>query len=246
MKTNNYVYNYGFLCDWMKANPQILRRKLLESLEIQDYGTLGKWINGATMMPMAQMMKFCNAWSVPITAFFFDEQAGDDDIFSPITPQSKIEPDGGWPKIKRKNGMKVCDPRTTVHRNSNLPNYVRTAKTRKYTSNDVQTMVNGTSGKAQTEIPSMERIRYLDIIEKQNEKIDVQTVVNGTSGKAQTEIPSMERMRYLDIIEKQNEKITDLVNEINKLHRQLQAKHNAHYEQEPTVLPMVAENDLIE
>ena len=106
--------------------------------------------------------------------------------------------------------MKVCDPRTTVHRNSNLPNYVRTAKTRKYTSNDVQTMVNG------------------------------------TSGKAQTEIPSMERMRYLDIIEKQNEKITDLVNEINKLHRQLQAKHNAHYEQEPTVLPMVAENDLIE
>lgn len=28
MKTNNYVYNYGFLCDWMKANPQILRRKV--------------------------------------------------------------------------------------------------------------------------------------------------------------------------------------------------------------------------
>jgi hypothetical protein len=210
MKTHNFVYNYGFLADWVKANPQILRKDLLESLGIYDYGTLGKWIDGITMMPLAQMMKFCNAWNVPITAFFFDEQADENDVCAPITPESQIEPNGGWPDPNRKNGPKVCDPRTTVHQNSKLPNYVRTAKTRRSASNDAH------------------------------------TAENETAAKTQTEIPSMERMRYLDIIEKQNERMMNLVNEINDLHRQLQKKYYVHYEQDTSVLPMVAENDSME
>lgn len=171
MKTHNFVYNYGFLADWIKANPQIIRRELLESLEMYDYGTLGKWLDGVTMMPMAQMMKFCNAWSVPITAFFLDEQASDDDVYAPITPESQIEPDGGWPDPNRKNGPKVCDPRTTVHRYSRLPNYVRTAQTKQETGNEEKTDTNSNDKRTQAEITNIERMRYLDIIERQNERM---------------------------------------------------------------------------
>ena len=80
MKVYNFVYNYGFLSDWMKANPEIKRGEILQSMGMSDYGTLGKWIEGATMMPMAQMMKFCNRWCVPVTAFFLDEKAEDGDV----------------------------------------------------------------------------------------------------------------------------------------------------------------------
>ena len=32
MKVYNFVYNYGFLSDWMKANPEIKRGEILRSI----------------------------------------------------------------------------------------------------------------------------------------------------------------------------------------------------------------------
>ena len=81
--SHNFCYNYSFLSDWMKANPHIKRMDLLNTLEMCDYGTLAKWLNGVTMMPLTQIMKFCNRYDVPITAFFYDELADDNSVFSP-------------------------------------------------------------------------------------------------------------------------------------------------------------------
>lgn len=161
MKEHNIVYNYGFLADWMQANPSIKRNEILQSMEMSDYNTLRNWVEGVTMLPLTQLMKFCNRFNVPITAFFLDEKADDTSIIAPITPNSMIEPAGGWPDSSRKAGIKVGDPRSNIHMITNMPDYIRTEKT-----SDV-----GEHTTENSSIPEEERLRYLDIIEKLNDRV---------------------------------------------------------------------------
>ena len=165
----NFCYNYNFLSDWMKANPHIKRMDLLNNLEMCDYGTLAKWLNGVTMMPLTQMMKFCNRYSVPITAFFYDELADDNSVFSPLNIDAMIEPAKGWPDSNRKAGIKVCDPRSAEHIASNLPKYVRlascTPSPKEYTKSSFANNVSSIN------ITIDERSKFLDIIKKQNDII---------------------------------------------------------------------------
>lgn len=161
MKEHNIVYNYGFLADWMKANPYIKRNEILQSMEMSDYNTLRNWVEGATMLPLTQLMKFCNRFNVPITAFFLDEKADDTSIIAPIIPNSMIEPAGGWPDSSRKAGIKVCDPRSNVHMVTNMPDYIRTSKPSYVCEQTTE----------DSSIPEKERMRYLDIIEKLNDRI---------------------------------------------------------------------------
>lgn len=161
MKEHNIVYNYGFLADWMKANPSIKRNEILQSMEMIDYNTLRNWIDGATMLPLTQLMKFCNRFNVPITAFFLDEKADETSIIAPITPNSMIEPAGGWPDSSRKAGIKVCDPRSNVHMITTMPEYIRTKE-----SADVCEQTTESDS-----ISEKERMRYLDLIEKLNGQV---------------------------------------------------------------------------
>ena len=161
MKEQNIVYNYGFLADWMQANPSIKRNEILQSMEMCDYNTLRNWVEGATMLPLTQLMKFCNRFSVPITAFFLDEKADDTSIIAPITPNSMIEPVGGWPDSSRKVGIKVCDPRSNIHMITNMPDYIRTSEPYGVCEQTTE----------DSSIPSNERMRYLDIIEKLNDRV---------------------------------------------------------------------------
>lgn len=161
MKEHNIVYNYGFLADWMQANPSIKRNEILQSMEMCDYNTLRNWVEGATMLPLTQLMKFCNRFNVPITAFFLDEKADDTSIIAPITPNSMIEPAGGWPDSSRKAGIKVCDQRSNIHMITNMPAYVRTSE-----PSDVCDQTTEDSS-----IPAKERMRYLDVIEKLNDRV---------------------------------------------------------------------------
>ena len=161
MKEHNIVYNYGFLADWMKANPSIKRNEILQSMEMSDYNTLRNWVDGATMLPLTQLMKFCNRFNVPITAFFLDEKADDTSIIAPITSSSMIKPAGGWPDPSRKAGIKVCDPRSNIHMITTMPDYIRVDKP---SDDDEQTTGN-------SNIPVKERMRYLDIIEKLNDRV---------------------------------------------------------------------------
>ena len=145
----------------MQANPSIKRNEILQSMEMCDYNTLRNWVEGATMLPLTQLMKFCNRFNVPITAFFLDEKADDTSIIAPITPNSMIEPAGGWSDSSRKAGIKVCDPRSNIHMITNMPAYVRTSE-----SSDVCDQTTEDSS-----IPAKERMRYLDVIEKLNDRV---------------------------------------------------------------------------
>lgn len=164
MKDFNFCYNYAFLQDWLKANPKIKRYDVLAEMEMSYYRTLQNWMEGATMMPLTQMMKFCNRYNVPITAFFFDANADDDSIFTPIPPGAMIEPAGGWVENDRRTGIKTGDPRTDIHIPSNLPDYCKNIKLQHnicYSDKDMK----------EKEVTHSERMRYLDIIEQQNVQI---------------------------------------------------------------------------
>lgn len=172
----NFCYNYSFLSDWMKANPHIKRMDLLKNLGMCDYGTLAKWLNGITMMPLTQIMKFCNRYNVPITAFFYDELADDHSVFSPLNIDAIIEPAKGWPNKNRKAGIKVCDPRSTEHIDSNLPKYVRLAS---YTTSQKEyTKSSFISNVSPVSMNIDERSKLLDIIKKQNDIIMELTQLN--------------------------------------------------------------------
>lgn len=161
MKEHNIVYNYGFLADWMKANSSIKRNEILQSMEMRDYNTLRKWVDGVTMLPLTQLMKFCNRFNVPITAFFLDEKADESSIIAPITPNSMIKPAGGWPDSSRKAGIKVCDPRSNIHMITTMPEYIRTMGN----DNICEHTTDSNS------VSKKERMRYLDLIEKLNEQV---------------------------------------------------------------------------
>ena len=161
MKEHNIVYNYGFLADWMMANPSIKRNEILQTMEMSDYNTLRNWVDGVTMLPLTQLMKFCNRFNVPITAFFLDEKADDTSIIAPIKPESMIEPAGGWPDSSRKAGIKVCDPRSNIHMITNMPDYIRTSKPSEVCEQATK----------DSSIQVKERMRYLDIIEKLNDRL---------------------------------------------------------------------------
>ena len=161
MKEHNIVYNYGFLADWMQANPSIRRNEILQSMEMSDYNTLRNWVEGMTMLPLTQLMKFCNRFNVPITAFFLDEKADDTSIIAPIKPSSMIEPAGGWPDSSRKAGIKVCDPRSKIHMITTMPDYIRTSQPSSMNEQNAE----------DSSISEKERMRYLDIIEKLNDRV---------------------------------------------------------------------------
>lgn len=155
MKDYNFVYNYGFLVDWFDANPSIKRYEVLKNLGMTDYRTLQNWIEGLTMMPLTQMMKFCNLYNVPITSFFFSEGADDQSVFAPITANAKIEPLGGWKSNEKRAGIKMGDPRCEEHISSNLPSYIRSVTTLSAINNE----------HSEKTLEEDERIRYLTIIE---------------------------------------------------------------------------------
>lgn len=164
MKDFNFCYNYAFLQDWLKANPKIKRYDVLAEMEMSYYRTLQNWMEGATMMPLTQMMKFCNRYNVPITAFFFDANADDDSIFTPIPPGAMIEPAGGWVENDRRTGIKTGDPRTDIHIPSNLPDYCKNIKLQ-------HNICASDKDMKEKEVTHSERMRYLDIIEQQNVQI---------------------------------------------------------------------------
>lgn len=164
MKNYNFCYNYGFLADWLRANPKIKRYDVLHEMGMSDYRTLQNWMEGKTMMPLTQMMKFCNLYSIPITAFFFDENAQEDSVVSPIINGAMIEPLDGWKASDRRTGIKQGDPRTNIHYVSNLPTYcIRQCTEVEHTEQQ--------KDDKEEDIPHSERMRYLDIIEQQNKYI---------------------------------------------------------------------------
>lgn len=168
MNTHNFCYNFGFLADWFRANPKMKKYDVLHEMGMSDYKTLQNWIEGVTIMPTTQIMRFCNLYNVPITAFFFDEEATEQSVFSPIHDGAAIEPTGGWKESVRRVGIKVGDPRTKVHNISVLPHYCKDGC---ITSDSTSPRTKTNPQARQNDISQQERMRYLEIIDRLTQRI---------------------------------------------------------------------------
>lgn len=172
MSKHNYTYNYGFLASWLAANPAITRRDVLTALQINDYKTLQNWTEGKNMMPLTQILRLCNAFSIPLDRFFCDMEAQAE--FKPQAPyiNTQMEPSGGWNVNEGRGGRHTYDPRTNTRMESIIPENENENGNENENENE-----NENRRSVALEIAAMqkqmqdERIKYLEIISKQSDQI---------------------------------------------------------------------------
>ena len=93
-----YQYNFSFLNEWLKANPEIPKGEILQALGAKSNNRFKAWVRCEGPMPVISMLRLCNAYQIPLSAFFRDADAGNDGAVVPgmPTPDDILEPVQGY------------------------------------------------------------------------------------------------------------------------------------------------------
>lgn len=93
-----YQYNFSFLNEWLKANPEIPKGEILQALGAKSNNRFKAWVRCEGPMPVLSMLRLCNAYQIPLSAFFRDADAGADGAVVPgmPTPNDILEPAQGY------------------------------------------------------------------------------------------------------------------------------------------------------
>ena len=111
-----YFYNYSFLNKWMEANGKITNREIMKAMGTTSNACLDSWIRMKSPLPTIALLRFCNAFHVPLSAFIVDadkDQQGSEGCCGDgyVCPgiDDKFEPDGGYldNDEKRKKGTRA-------------------------------------------------------------------------------------------------------------------------------------------
>lgn len=119
-----YQYNYSFLGKWMEANPQITNREILQAFgSVNNNNSLARYERCTTPLPIIGLLRFCNTFDVPISAFIVD---GEEDMTQRVKPSidDQLEPDGGYISAgeKRPHGSRTLrDPLEVNYHKSVIP-----------------------------------------------------------------------------------------------------------------------------
>ena len=111
-----YFYNYSFLNKWMEANGKITNREIMKAMGTTSNACLDSWIRMKSPLPTIALLRFCNAFHVPLSAFIVDadkvkqESEGCCEA-GYVCPgmDDQFEPDGGYldNDEKRKKGTRA-------------------------------------------------------------------------------------------------------------------------------------------
>ena len=111
-----YFYNYSFLNKWMEANGKITNREIMKAMGTTSNACLDSWIRMKSPLPTIALLRFCNAFHVPLSAFIVDADKGkqesegccDEGYVCPGI-DDQFEPDGGYidNDEKRKKGTRA-------------------------------------------------------------------------------------------------------------------------------------------
>ena len=214
-KDYNFCYNFSFLNDWLKMNPKFKRTVVCDQTGITFYRTFQGWVKGKTMMPLQQMLHFCNTFNVPITAFFLKEDAGSESMFAPITDERQIEPTNGWNQGSSKSNTPSRDPRTDVHFDSVLPDY---CKHDGWWYDSLLGMNESTYVSADNAINGCDDTMGISGLMEEAVLSPAQII---NSGKMKSLSIHQERMKSLDIIQKQSDIISRLQAQVIDLQNKL-------------------------
>ena len=93
-----YQYNFSFLNEWLKANPEIPKGEILQAIGSKANNRFKAWVRCEGPMPVISMLRLCNAFQIPLSAFFRDADAGMDGAVVPgmPTPDDILEPVQGY------------------------------------------------------------------------------------------------------------------------------------------------------
>lgn len=93
-----YQYNFGFLDQWIQANSNIPKGVLLKAFGVKSNNGIKAWAQKDCPMPIIGILRFCNTFQVPISAFIKDSDAEFVDIRMPHAPGAfdDLEPKGGY------------------------------------------------------------------------------------------------------------------------------------------------------
>lgn len=93
-----YQYNFSFLNEWLKANPEIPKGEILQALGAKSNNRFKAWAKCEGPMPVISMLRLCNAFQIPLSAFFRNADAGTDGAVVPgmPTPNDILEPAQGY------------------------------------------------------------------------------------------------------------------------------------------------------
>ena len=93
-----YQYNFSFLNEWFKANPEIPIGEILQALGSKSNNRFKAWAKCEGPMPVISMLRLCNAFQIPLSAFFRDADAGTDGAVVPGMPMPDdiLEPAQGY------------------------------------------------------------------------------------------------------------------------------------------------------
>lgn len=93
-----YQYNFSFLNEWLKANPEIPKGEILQAIGSKANNRFKAWVRCEGPMPVISMLRLCNAYQIPLSAFFRDADAGTDGAIVPGMPMPDdiLEPAQGY------------------------------------------------------------------------------------------------------------------------------------------------------
>lgn len=93
-----YQYNFSFLNEWLNANPEIPKGEILQALGAKSNNRFKAWVRCEGPMPVISMLRFCNTFQVPLSAFFRDVDAGTNGAVVPgmPSPNDILEPVQGY------------------------------------------------------------------------------------------------------------------------------------------------------
>ncbi len=93
-----YQYNFSFLNEWLEANPEIPKGEILQALGAKSNNRFKAWVRCEGPMPVLSMLRLCNAYQIPLSAFFRDADAGTDGAVVPGMPMPDdiLEPTQGY------------------------------------------------------------------------------------------------------------------------------------------------------
>ena len=93
-----YQYNFSFLDEWLKANPEIPKGEILQAIGSKANNRFKAWVRCEGPMPVISMLRLCNAYQIPLSAFFRDADAGTDGAVVPGMPMPDdiLEPAQGY------------------------------------------------------------------------------------------------------------------------------------------------------
>lgn len=96
-----YFYNYSFLDKWMEANRKITNKQIMKAMGTTSNACLDSWVRMKSPLPTIALLRFCNAFHVPLSAFIVDADAQteeNDEGIEHVLPgiDDQFEPDGGY------------------------------------------------------------------------------------------------------------------------------------------------------